>query len=285
MDNKIARYNNGNYQVTIEKDGTKTRICYDSVFKPTRPETLDINISNHCVHNCPFCYIDASTDGKHGKLDLPILLNLKKGTEIAINYAKHPGLYQFLCRMKDRGIISNMTVNQKDLDDEKTRSFITMLLNKGLIHGLGVSVNSIDTLYRIDNNNVVYHVIAGITPIIVIEELIRYKSKILILGYKTKGRGENITPRLERIQNEIKRLLTINEGIISFDNNALQQLGIKDLVSDEIWSQHFMGDEGAFSMYVDTVERKYYVSSTHENGYDINDFNIEQLFKHIQKIR
>jgi len=280
-----VRYNNGNYQVTIESDGTKTRVCLDDEFKPTRPETLDINISNHCVHNCPFCYIDASTEGKHGKLDLPILLNLKKGTEVAINYAKHPGLYQFLQRMKHRGVISNMTVNQKDLDDESTRSFIEMLLEKELILGLGVSVNSIDTLYRIDNNNVVYHVIAGITPIVVIEELIKHKSKILILGYKTKGRGENVTPRLERIQNEIKRLLTINEGVISFDNNALQQLNIRDYVSKDIWTNHFMGEEGAFSMYVDTVDRKYYVSSTHEEGYDINDINIEALFKHIQNVK
>ena len=117
------------------------------------------------------------------------------------------------------------------------------------------------------------------------DKLIADESKILILGYKTKGRGENVTPHLKEIRENISRLLDINKGIISFDNNALEQLDIKNLIDSDIWEKHFMGDEGQFSMYLDTVHKKYYVSSTHEEGFAIQDLSLEKIFGHIQKIR
>ncbi len=278
-------YNNGNYQVTILEDGTKTRVCFDDEWSPVLPETIDVNISNHCEHNCPFCYISASSEGKHGNLNLEIFNTLRKGTELAINYAKHPGLFNFLLRMQEKQVIVNMTANQKDLENEETRKFIKMLLDMKLIMGLGVSVNSIDKLYYIDNPNIVYHVIAGITPIIAIECLITDKEKILILGYKTKGRGKEVTPRLERIQEEIKRLLILNESIISFDNLALQQLDIKSIVKPKVWEKHYMGEEGSFSMYIDTVDERYYVASIEEQGYPISVKTLKQMFSHVTLIK
>lgn len=276
--------NNGNYQIQILEDGTKIRTCLDDKFEPLVPETIDLNISNHCVHDCPFCYIDAGSDKPHGNLQHPILDDIGYGTEIAINYAKHPDLLPFLKRMKSQGVIVNMTVNQKDLEDVTSKAFFELLLENKLIIGLGVSVNSIERLTYINNDNIVYHVIAGITPIVSIIELIQKKKKILILGYKTKGRGQNITPRLERLQHTIKDLLDLNESIISFDNNALEQLDIRNIVSNNVWNNHYMGGEGEFSMYIDTVSEKFFKSSTEEVGYDIGEKSIREIFKQVRSL-
>jgi len=279
-------YINGNYQVHIREDGTKIRVSVnDEDFFPTRPETIDVNISNYCEHNCPFCYIDAGTDKPHGNLNMKLFDNIKPGTELAINYAKHPGLLDFLYRMEKQRVIVNMTVNQKDLEDSGSRMMFQLLLDTKLITGLGVSVNSVQTLRRLDSDNIVYHVIVGITPITAIEELIRRKGKILFLGYKTKGRGSSITPsRMDAYRENISRLMTLNESIFSFDNLALEQLGIEKLVSEETWLRNYMGDEGQFSMYLDTVQEKYYRSSTEEIGYMVVGEDISKLFNNIRNM-
>jgi hypothetical protein len=119
-----------------------------------------------------------------------------------------------------------------------------------------------------------------------IEELITRKEKILILGYKTKGRGKNIVPnRLEQLECEIKRLLTLNKSIISFDNLALNQLNISNKVNDKMWKYHYMGEEGKFSFYIDTVDKKYYQSSTSELSFEIhNPLTVNEMFMLIREV-
>ena len=274
-------YNNGNYQVKIENDGTKTRTCLDDKFEPRFPETIDLNISNYCEHNCEFCYISASINGKHGNLNLPIFDDIKPGMELAINYAKHPSLFDFLLRMQEKKVIVNMTINQMDFENGKTTKFIEQLLELKLITALGVSVNSIDRLPQINFDNVVYHVIVGLTPIDSIKQLIKLKKKILFLGYKTKGRGKNIIPNIEELKNEMSNFLKINESILSFDNLALEQLSIIHKVSKEVWKNHYMGEEGQYSMYIDSVSEKFFKSSTEVHGYDLKDKSLKEIFKKV----
>ncbi len=276
-------YRNGNYQVHIKEDGTKYRVSVnDEEFKPDRPETIDINISNYCEHNCPFCYIDAGIDKPHGDLSMSIFDDIEPGTEIAINYANHPDLLSFLYRMFNQRVIVNMTVNQKDLENNSTKMLFQLLLDTKLITGLGVSVHSVQTLKYLISENIVYHVIVGITPIGMVEELIKRNAKILFLGYKTKGRGINIEPsRMDAYKENIKRLMDINKHIFSFDNLALEQLSIKDLVSNIIWQKSYMGEEGQFSMYIDTVSKKYYKSSTEEIGFNIDNKTLKEIFKQV----
>ena len=66
-------------------------------------------------------------------------------------------------------------------------------------------------------------------------------------------------------------------AVLSFDNKAVQQLRAKRLVSAEEWKEHFMGEDGFYTMYIDAVERKFAKNSTSEARGDLLD-NIDDMF-------
>ena len=72
-------------------------------------------------------------------------------------------------------------------------------------------------------------------------------------------------------------------NLVSFDNLALEQLNIKDKVSSEEWDERFMGEEGQFSMYYDSVKNKVFKSSLETEGYYAGKNDIEILFELIKK--
>ena len=281
-------YNNNNYQVKIEADGTKTRTTFDEKFEPKFPETIDVNISNYCKNNCEFCYLDASREGLHGKLDARFFDLLKPFQEIAINYANHPGLKFFLEKMQSKNVIVNTTINQNDLiKDHKT---ILLYLQLGLIRGLGISVQKYDkplvkVLKSLANyeTRIVFHTIAGITTEETFKDL--KGKKILVLGFKTKGRALNLEKPIVEINLLKEKLPDYLKGyfeLISFDNLALEQLAVKTMVSKEDWELYYMGAEGNYSMYYDAVTDKVFKSSLETEGYKTGYLNLELLFKLVQ---
>lgn len=279
MMGKIAEYKNGNTQVTLYSDGTKVRE-YEGIPKPKFPESIDMKITNYCSEGCEYCYTNSIPEGEHGDLDwaLGILKGLPAGVEIAIgggNALTHPKLVWFLEELKEQELIANITVNQKSLthiDTTKLEDFT----DKNLIHGIGISI-SLDTMNRrfslpiiqdlqIENENVVFHLIAGIHDPKIIDELIEKMPycKILILGYKQIGRGEDyfnnvVQKNLDNWYREISRY--IGKCVLSFDNLAIEQLKIKRLFTDEGWKKFYMGDDGEFSCYIDAVEKTIQKSS------------------------
>ena len=272
-------YKNGNYNVTILKDGTKIRTTKEDDFIPSRPETLDINISNYCENNCEYCYLDATTKGKHGNLNHNFLNTIPEFTEVAINYAKHPGLFEFLKRMKKQNVIVNITINEIDLI--KDWKDILYYQQNELVYGIGVSVCIKDenTKWIVQNfDNVVAHTIFGITTLEDYYWISESFDKVLVLGYKRKGRGRNIIPGnvfgIEEIYDLFK--------IVSFDNLGIEQTNIKDKVSEQEWEQSFMGEEGTASFFIDTVEEKFYKSSLEEDGEDINNLSVIEIFNNIK---
>ena len=164
------------------------------------PESLDVKITNYCDLGCKFCHESSTVEGKHGDLKKlkAVLISLPAGVELAIgggNPLDHPDLIEFLVWCQERGLICNMTVNQLHL--KKHFATIETLLEEKLIKGLGISINGhhfdkIKELKKL-SNNIVYHVIAGVHDISILETLQEIGNcKVLILGYKIKilGRGE-----------------------------------------------------------------------------------------------
>ena len=91
--------------------------------------------------------------------------------------------------------------------------------------------------------------------------------KILLLGYKSYGRGKSFQKKhSEHIQKNIKELREyLNKdldlwNVICFDNLAIEQLNIKELLGDKFES-FYMGDDGKFTMYYDAVKDQYAKSS------------------------
>lgn len=283
----LAKYKNGNYVIRLYNDGTKIRFTLDDDFNALFPESIDIKITNYCDMNCPMCHEESNIDGLHGNLDLPFLDTLVAGTELAIgggNPLSHPELLSFLNRMKEKGIVCNLTVNQNHFI--KNIDYLNKLINERLIYGLGISLindNYLDEILSFCNNNsnTVIHVIAGIVDINLLKCLYDKKLKLLILGYKEYGRGikyynDNIKSNIEYLSNNIIEIGK-HFSVLSFDNLAIEQLGMKDKIDEDDYNKYYMGDDGSFTMYIDLVKEEFSVSSTTSKTIKILD-NIKDMF-------
>lgn len=286
---KAYRYKNGNYDVTIFEDGTKIRETEEDDFIPAFSESIDLKITDRCDGGCPMCYEGCTAKGKHGDLNAPFLDTLHPYTEVAINGndLSHPDLLRFLTRMKNQKVFVNMTVNQKHF--ERSYSIIKHYKDSNLIHGIGISLENATTSF-VDLaktlNDVVIHTIAGVTKPSEYMRLYGEGFKILVLGYKIKGRGvdyynEHSKEIIENILWLHENLDKLKDGfkIISFDNLAVNQLPVKDLVSEEIWNECYMGDDGQFTFYVDLVNGKFGKNSmtSDEERHDILG-SIDEMF-------
>ena len=293
--NILGKYQNGNYTVTILKDGTKIRYNTLDFFTPEKPESMDVKITNCCDMGCPMCHEDSKPNGKHGDiLNVPFFDTLNPYTEIAIgggNPLSHPDLVLFLEQLKSKKLIPSMTVNQVHF--MKNLGLIEELVNKKLIYGIGVSLNSvndefIETIRKFPN--AVIHVIDGIVHPTQLEELANKGLKILILGYKEFRRGNvmyaNMGSVIEEMKSSLYNILPtiINDNwfdVVSFDNLAIKQLNPKRLMSDEQWNQFYMGDDGNFTMYIDLVNQEFAKSSVSTERYPITE-DIRDMFNKIK---
>ena len=70
--------------------------------------------------------------------------------------------------------------------------------------------------------------------------------------------------------------------IVSFDNLALEQLHIKEQMSQGAWESRYMGDDGQFTMYIDAVKMEYAPSSVSKRM-PICSNNVDDLLRLVQK--
>jgi MoaA/NifB/PqqE/SkfB family radical SAM enzyme len=200
MVNSLVKYKNGNYDLEILSDGTKIRSTECESFIPKFPESIDVKITNYCSLGCPYCHENSTISGKHADLHklLNVLdnVNFPHGIELAIgggNPLDHPDLCSLLYTLKGHGFISNITVNKEHLKHSKYRVLLKEIIDRDLVKGVGVSINSTDyECLPKNSSNIVYHLIAGVNDVKQIESLIELGNcKILVLGYKQFGRGIN----------------------------------------------------------------------------------------------
>jgi hypothetical protein len=284
----LHEYNNGNTHVTILNDGTKIR-SYERTPNILFPETIDIKITNYCDMGCKYCHEQSTKEGIHGDLSLLLyqLKDLPPGVEIAIgggNPLSHPDLLFFLEKIKKQGLIANLTVNQGHLKSY-LRS-ISYYIEEDLIKGLGISVTNnnftyIKSLLEL-SENIVYHLIAGVSKVSVVEDLITLSNcKILILGYKKFGFGidyynDSIRQNLVEWYKALSNLR--GKCVISFDNLAIQQLKVERLFTIEGWEKFYMGDDFTFSMYIDAVEKKYAPTSRSLERKSFTEYSLLEFF-------
>ena len=321
MDKKLLySYRNGNYDVKIYSDGTKIRETEEDEFIPAFAENCDVKITDRCDAHCPFCYEGSTINGKHAKLfnstvtlDDNItsiklepaqewLKHLHPGTELALNGndLTHPDLNPvfptLLWYLKQKKIITNITVNQKHF--MKYHELLGKWTLRGLIHGIGISLSNCrdEEFFNVLNRfpNAVIHTIAGIHSV---PELISCAgNKVLILGYKDLGRGSSYKEaNLEKIDNRInaiKRSLPFLAEcckVLSFDNLALEQLDVKNILfknKQDEWDTFYMGDDGTTTFYIDAVEETYSKNSCIPKDQRMSSIGltIDEMFKNIQKL-
>jgi len=294
----LAKYQNGNYTVKIYDDGTKIRYNDLDNLTPAFAESMDVTITEKCDGGCEYCYLGCTMKGKHADLNNPILDTVHAGTEMAINAndCSHPQLDEFLERMKSKGVIVNMTINQKHLHKNLDR--LKNWQNNQLVWGIGVSLtdssdpNLITDIKQL--KNVVLHVIDGCFSKEDIENLKGHDIKLLILGFKHKGRGiDYYNTHKDEVDNNIAflrdHLYDYKQDFdgFGFDNLAIEDLEMIKKVAPEQWSLYHMGSEGEFTYFLDLVNNKYAVSSMEtENIFPIEENDtLDTMFKHIRKIQ
>jgi len=287
----LCQYKNGETFVTILKDGTKIREYEKDNPYIEFPESIDVKITNYCDMNCPYCHEQSTIKGKHADLNklFEILNPLPGGIELAIgggNPLSHPCLVPFLEKCKTKGFICNITVNQGHL--KVYMDLLTYLIKEDLIKGIGISINNNNFKYvrqiKSLSENVVYHLIAGVNKISVINELLKLGDycKILVLGYKIFGFGKKYFSN-EVINNLLEWKKYLREYVgkvhLSFDNLAIEQLDIKSWFTKEFWETHYMGDDFTYTMYIDAVEQEYAPTSRSINRISFNNISLLDYFQ------
>ena len=295
--NKIATYKNGNTYTTLYNDGTKEHFTMDDDFKFDFAESCDIQISQCCDNGCEFCYYGCTPKGAHGKLTgWKFFETMHPYTEIAINLQCPipDDIFSFLWEMHSRKVIVNVTVNQNHFMRSDIRKFLREAISDGLIKGVGISLTDPTQKDFIDMvkqyPNIVIHVIAGITPLEDIEYLMGHGLKLLILGYKAIGRGARyltdyysyVCGDIECLEDSLDDILN-GFKVVSFDNLAIEQLGVKERLSEKEWETFYGGDDGTVTFFIDLVKGVFARSSLSQITYPIGDKTIDEMFEVIKK--
>lgn len=283
-------YRNGNHIVKLYCDGTKVKETIDpndDHFTYEFPESFDLKITDYCDAGCAYCHENSTTKGKHADLNklLPMLDTIKPGVEIAIgggDATSHPQINWFIHECRKRGLVPNITVNQKHL--KKSFEFLNACMINNYIGGIGVSLTDStksEDFTRIARlgQHVVIHTIAGILKPEDYKRL--FGKKVLILGYKNIRRGnDNLTKHSDEIQANIEQLrndlpmLEKKCKLLSFDCLGMEQLHPKETLGmpDDKFNLIYQGhDYDMFdkdgnitvsTMFVDAVQMKVSRSST-----------------------
>ena len=292
----LGEYMNGVVHTKIFSDGTKIReVEDDQDFIAAFPETMDVNISQYCANNCPMCYAGCSKDGKHADFSKyeKLLDSVHPYTELAINLNSqwNPGLLQFLKKMRDKKVIVNATIRQEDFMDNS--AVLLGLVEDHLLWGIGISLEypTEEFLERLKEfPNAIIHVINGIVTEDQIKAMCDHDIKMLILGYKQVGRGidwyskegEDIKQRQMWLDANLPDIAK-HFSIISFDNLAVEQLYVRNLVDDKTWATRFLGEDGSMSFYINLVDGYFAKNSLSDVHYPIEDKTVDECFKVIQE--
>lgn len=215
---------------------------------PTLPESIDMKITNYCDEGCPMCHENSSPAGKHADLDaaLEYLKGLNPGTEIAIGGGDAVGGFPvdsnqpepfIISLVNDLYLIPNITIHESLIHDtDYFLKWITDGIDEGWLYGVGVSGTTPlpQEIYE-KYPTIVHHVIAGYHEIEDIEHL----HKVLVLGYKMKGRGLSYV-KTNDIEAEMYRWYTriplyFDKVQMSFDNLAIEQLKMCRFFKDDKW--------------------------------------------------
>ena len=294
MTKLLNKYTNGNATIKIYEDGTRVTEFPDGEgLNLEFPLSIDLCITNYCTRGCLWCYNNSNSKGRHaGIMNLKFIDTAPAGMEVAVgggSATTHPDLIPFLEKLKAKGLIANLTVNQGELIDNM--QLINDLIENELIHGLGVSFTERqDLIYKnMEQPNMVVHLIAGVHGKEVLDYLSQFNVKVLILGYKSLGRGYyykdamdgEVEKKIEWLKQHIQDYFDKFE-CISFDNLSLEQLDIKSKLTDDEWNEFYQGGDGQISFYIDAVNQKISKSSLEQEYLPLTK-DIKEMFANIKE--
>lgn len=292
------KYTNGNANIWLDlRDGTRI-IEYPDNEQLTleTPLNIDIRVSTQCPYGyntvtqkstCAFCHESALVKGQECDYDrlLRVLTDAKlpKGTEIALGVNEvTDDLIQFVKNLYRLGLVVNITMNERYITEFGDTGLKQML---PYVFGLGISYRSLQGCLSLpdwiaDYPHTVIHVISGIDDFDDVKELSVKYHKLLVLGEKdfgfNRGKVNLNTKQHKQWKSNIMQLTKIFD-IVSFDNLGLQQLEIRDKITDEEYKSFYQGEH---SMYINAVEQYFAPSSrTRNNIKHFGETNLRSYFQ------
>lgn len=245
------------------KDGTKVRFAIGSYTKASRPELVDIKITDYCSFGCSFCYQASTLQGKHASVEnvdfMIKQLAKAKVFEVAIGGGdplEYPGIVEVLKKFHSAGIVPNFTTKFP----AKVRQAWPEIGH--LIGGFAYSaetagqIRSAAKLMRdIPKSKVNLHYVMGLGGREHFKEYLQAAHevgyRVTLLGYKTTGRGKEVIPFpydwwIEEVDELIKASRCPD---LSIDTPLAEQYDGKMPVDSFMYHTQ----EGKFSLYIDAV--------------------------------
>ena len=265
--------------------------------KAYTPELVDVKITDICHKNCPWCYQNSTSKGKHANSSwieyklIPALSKLKV-FEVAIGGGEptlHPQFASILQGFRESKIIPNFTTAtlkwiEKPIIRKAVReycgSFAYTVTDSRQVDALIESLKKYDMPFRKASAQVVM----GVTDRETFKEIYRacgkYKIGLNLLGFKTFGRGATGKFEINDYSWWLDELETLNRtrGLgnpysITADTVLIQQFA--EEVSKKFPKFLYYAEDGKFSCYIDAVEGILAPSSFTEQIVKI-DMNVEK---------
>jgi len=305
MENKLVK--NGNYYILTNYENNK-RVALrlsetpDMELIPEHPELVDIKLTDVCHIGCKWCYQDSTSESKHGDLETikTVIQSLNPSvTEVAFgggDVLQHPDIVEILEFSRKRNLTSsNITMNWQSIMryPDKVQAVMPLLDAIGVsIVGKGQIKQVVEKLKELncyESARICFHVIPDLYNkdllLKILDELKRHspESDILFLGYKTNGRGKNVTPVHVDHMKEIVDYIIKHQLSLQCDTKFIKDyMDVIEQVSSKLT---YDIQEGEYSMNIDCVESFYSQSSYNLafKGTITPDFDIVQAFKEVRE--
>jgi len=298
---------NGNYYILLDYQDNK-RVALrlseaaDMELIPEHPELVDIKLTDVCHIGCPWCYQDSTSDSLHGDINTikTVIKSLNPQiTEVAFgggDVLQHPDIVKILQFSRNHGLhSSNITMNWQSIMryPDKVKEVMPLLDAIGVsVTGKGQIKQVVEKLKEIDcfiPSRICFHIIPDLyNKDMIVKVLNEIKEQsieidVLFLGYKTNGRGKEVTSTQVKEMKEIFSYIIENKMCLQCDTKFVKDY--IDVVKE--FGSAFTYDikEGEYSMNIDCVEEFYSQSSYNLEfkGEITDDFNIVEAFQNVRK--
>lgn len=248
------------YRVRYSKDGSQTP-------KGSRPELIDVKVTDKCAIGCSYCYQGSTPNGKHAdyRTLVKLLVELRP-TEIAIGGGEPtewPDLESFIAAMTFTGCSVNVTTR-------RPAKLMTSMLTPSTLNSLtaiGVSIDCVADLENIPpalKPKVMVHIVLGTHPSSELRDMLaacrEKKYPVLLLGYKNDGRGSKSPVHDNSAWVDYVLDCVISPYAVSIDTSVVKEYGAI-LSARGIDRRLMVREDGIYSMYIDGVTGTYHRSS------------------------
>lgn len=279
----VARRDGAHWTLFSRASGAKIRLSFDDAptpHKATRPELVDLKITDFCPYGCAYCYQGSTDSGKHAPLEsiqrVLDTLATWKVFEVAIGGGEptlHPQFVEILKYARKLGIVPNFTTRNLAWINEAAAD--TILACTG---GFAFSVDSADDVNRLfvatGRSRSTEHAVAELRSKASVQYVIgsastedalraivgeteKHSLPLTLLGYKTTKRGLAFGEKPAGKWIDVIREADTRVAI----DTVLAEKYYDELIKRGVHEWMVTRKDGAFSMYIDCVEGTMHRSS------------------------